>query len=81
MLARAAAQAGPLGRARLPLLRALADATDAAKQAPTTRAKAVRALGGAVRIYPGLLALPEVAAGVTRALKARSSCPLALQPE
>ena len=71
VLARAAVQAGALGRGRLPLLRRIADATDPSKQAPATRAKAVRALGAVVRVDAGLLALPEVQAGVGRALRVR----------
>lgn len=78
MLARAAVQAGPLGRGRLLLLRRLADATDSTKQAPTTRAKAVKALGAVVRVDAGLLALPEVQAGVSRALKVLTPVLLAI---
>jgi len=69
-LARAAAAAGALGRGRSALLRRLVQAADG-HQAPTVRAHAVRALGGACRADPRLLALAEVQAGIGRALKAR----------
>ena len=69
-LARAAAAAGALGRGRSALLRRLVQAADG-HQAPTVRAHAVRALGGACRADPRLLGLAEVQAGIGRARKAR----------
>lgn len=73
-LTRAAAAAGALGRGRSALLRRLVQAADG-HQAPTVRAHAVRALGGACRADPRLLALAEVQAGIGRALKARPPLP------
>ena len=44
MLARASMQAALSGKGRLQIVRRIAEATNAAKQAPTMRAKAVKAL-------------------------------------
>ena len=68
-LARAAAQAALLGRGRLQIIRRIAEATNAARQAPTMRARAIRALSGVVKADTGLLALPEIQHSIHAALK------------
>ena len=70
-LARAAAQAALSGRGRLQIVRRIAEATSAARQAPAMRAKAIRALSGVVKADTGLLALPDIQHSVNGALKVR----------
>ena len=69
MLARASTQAALSGRGRLQIVRRIAEATSAAKQAPTMRAKAVKALSGVVKSDTSLLALPDVQHSINGALK------------
>ena len=68
-LARAATQAALSGRGRLQIIRRIAEATNAARQAPTMRARAIRALSGVVKADTGLLALPEIQHSIDGALK------------
>ncbi len=68
-LARAATQAALSGKGRLQIIRRIAEATNAAKQAPTTRAKAIKALSGVVKADTSLLALPEIQHSINAALK------------
>lgn len=51
------------------IIKRIAEATKAAKQAPTMRAKAIKALSGVVRADTSLLALPEIQHSVNGALK------------
>ncbi|CAK0782901.1 hypothetical protein CVIRNUC_006096 [Coccomyxa viridis] len=69
MLARASMQAALSGKGRLQIVRRIAEATNAAKQAPTMRAKAVKALSGVVKSDTSLLALPDVQHSINGALK------------
>ena len=62
MLARASMQAALSGKGRLQIVRRIAEATNAAKQAPTMRAKAVKS-------DTSLLALPDVQHSINGALK------------
>ena len=68
-LARAATQAALSTRGRVQIIKRIAEATNAAKQAPTMRAKAIKALSGVVRADTSLLALPEIQHSVNGALK------------
>ncbi|KAK9829724.1 hypothetical protein WJX72_007528 [[Myrmecia] bisecta] len=68
-LARAVVQGGPLGRSRSTLIKWLVEACDVARQNTTTRAKAVKALGAVIEADPRMLGLPEVQAGINRALQ------------
>lgn len=68
-LARAATQAALTGRGRLQIIRRIAEVTNAARQAPTMRAKAIKALSGVVKADTGLLALPEIQQSINGALK------------
>ena len=68
-LAVAGAAAGAPGKARAALLQALLDCCDPAAQAPSARARGLRALGCAVRADPRVARLPDVQAGVARALR------------
>ena len=68
-LASASAQAALSGRGRLQIVRRIAEATSAAKQAPAMRAKAIKALSGVVKADTGLLALPEIQHSINGALK------------
>ena len=69
VLARATMQATLSGKGRLQIVRRIAEATNAAKQAPTMRAKAVKALSGVVKSDTSLLALPDVQHSINGALK------------
>ena len=68
-LARAATQATLSGKGRLQIIRRIVEATSAAKQAPTMRAKAIKALSGVVKADTSLLALPEIQHSINGALK------------
>lgn len=70
-LARGATQAALSGRGRLQIIRRIAEATSAARQAPTMRAKAIKALSGVVKADTGLLALPEIQHSISGALQVR----------
>ncbi len=70
-LARAVVQSGPLGRGRETLLKWLLEAANGMRQAPTTRAKAVKALSGVIHADPRIATLSEVQTGISRALKVR----------
>ncbi|KAL6770969.1 SCC2 [Auxenochlorella protothecoides x Auxenochlorella symbiontica] len=63
-----AASLGRTKRARHVLLRWILDTLDGAAAAPATRARALKALGEAVRLEPGLLGTPTVRAAVEAAL-------------
>ena len=60
---------GLLAHVRTKQLQALLECCDPRKQAPTTRTRAMRALGLAVEADPRLLALPDMQQGVSRALE------------
>lgn len=62
---------GPLGRGRQTLLKWLLDAADPLKQAPTTRAKAMKALSLVLHSDGRVAKLQEVQAGISRALKVK----------
>lgn len=68
-LARAATQAALSVKGRLQIIRRIAEATSAAKHAPTMRAKAIKALSGVVKADTSLLALPEIQHSINSALK------------
>lgn len=63
---------GRTKRARHVLLRWILDSLDGAAAAPATRARALKALGEAVRVEPGLLGTPTVRAAVEAALTVRT---------
>ena len=69
MLARASMQTALSGKGRLQIVRRIAEATNASRQAPTMRAKAVKALSGVVKADTSLLALPDVQHSINGALK------------
>lgn len=60
---------GLLAHVRTKQLQLQVECCDPAKQAPTTRTRAMRALGLSVEADPRLLALPDVQHGVSRALE------------
>lgn len=68
-LSSALVQQGPVGAGRKALLTWLISAADSSKQVPTTRAKAIKALGMVAEDDPRLLAFPTVQHGVNRALQ------------
>ncbi len=60
---------GLLGHVRTRQLQLLVECCDPSKQAPTTRTRAMRALGMAVEADPRVLGQPDVQQGVSRALE------------
>lgn len=60
---------GLLGHVRTRQLQLLVECCDPSKQAPTTRTRAIRALGLAVEADPRVLGQPDVQQGVSRALE------------
>ena len=69
-------QQGPLGAGRKTLLTWLIGAADSSGQVPTTRAKAIKALGCVAETDPRLLARSTVQKGVNKALQARILLPV-----
>ena len=71
-LACAAIHLGPLGQALPMVIKRIVEMTDSGRQAPNTRARAVRALAAIARSDTMLLSHSHVRAAMTRALQVRT---------